>query len=149
MNIGLPEILLIAFVVLVLFGAKRIPELARAIGRASVEYRKAKSALATEGNDRPIGSSTVATIHVSKISPDYTDNVADEFRKGDLVRGKVISVKPSLQLTTKEPHLGVVRAQCGICKTELVPKGKKNLFCPKCKRSQPRKLADDYGDVVI
>ena len=28
-------------------------------------------------------------------------------------------------------------------------KGKKNLFCPKCKRSQPRKLADDYGDVVI
>ena len=107
------------------------------------------TALATEGNDRPIGSSTVATIHVSKISPDYTDNVADEFRKGDLVRGKVISVKPSLQLTTKEPHLGVVRAQCGICKTELVPKGKKNLFCPKCKRSQPRKLADDYGDVVI
>lgn len=107
------------------------------------------TALATEGNDRPIGSSTVATIHVSKISPDYTDNVADEFRKGDLVRGKVISVKPSLQLTTKEPHLGVVRAQCGMCKTELVPKGKKNLYCPKCKRSQSRKLADDYGDVVI
>ena len=51
MNIGLPEILLIAFVVLVLFGAKRIPELARAIGRASVEYRKAKSALANEGKE--------------------------------------------------------------------------------------------------
>ena len=98
---------------------------------------------------RVISSSTVATIHVSKISPDYTDNVADEFRKGDLVRGRVISVKPSLQITTKDPHLGVIRAQCGICKTELVPKGKKNLFCPKCKRSQPRKLADDYGDVKI
>jgi exosome complex component CSL4 len=36
-----------------------------------------------------------------------------------------------------------------MCKTELVPKGKKNLYCPKCKRSQSRKLADDYGDVVI
>jgi exosome complex component CSL4 len=107
------------------------------------------TAIATEGTSRDIGSSTVATIHVSKISPDYTDNVADEFRKGDLVRGRVISVKPSLQLTTKEPHLGVVRAQCGICKTELVPKGKGNLSCPKCRRSQPRKLADDYGDVKI
>ena len=107
------------------------------------------TAIASDKTQRVISSSTVATIHVSKISPDYTDNVADEFRKGDLVRGRVISVKPSLQITTKDPHLGVIRAQCGICKTELVPKGKKNLFCPKCKRSQPRKLADDYGDVKI
>ncbi|MCQ2070165.1 MAG: exosome complex RNA-binding protein Csl4 [archaeon] len=106
------------------------------------------TAIATEGTCREIGSSTVATIHVSKISPEYTDNVADEFRKGDLVRGRVISVKPSLQITTKEPHLGVIRAQCGICKTELVKKGK-DLHCPKCRRSQPRKLADDYGNVKI
>ncbi|MCQ2079351.1 MAG: exosome complex RNA-binding protein Csl4 [archaeon] len=107
------------------------------------------TAIATEGTSRDIGSSTVATIHVSKISPDYTDNVADEFRKGDLVRGKVISVKPSLQITTKEAHLGVIRAQCGICKSELVPKGNKALTCPKCRKTQPRKLADDYGDVKI
>ncbi len=107
------------------------------------------TALVKEGTERDIASSTVATIHVSKISPDYTDNVSNEFRKGDLVRGKVISVKPSLQLTTKEPHLGVVRSQCGICKTELVRKGKNNVLCPKCKRSQTRKLADDYGDVEI
>ncbi|MCQ2085439.1 MAG: exosome complex RNA-binding protein Csl4 [archaeon] len=107
------------------------------------------TAIAAEGTDRSIGSSTVATIHVSKISPDYTDNVAEEFRKGDLVRGRVISVKPSLQITTKDAHLGVIRAQCGICKTELKAKGNKNLYCPKCRRSQPRKLADDYGDVKI
>ena len=107
------------------------------------------TAIASDKTQRVISSSTVATIHVSKISPDYTDNVADEFRKGDLVRGRVISVNPSLQITTKDPHLGVIRAQCGNCKTELVPKGKKNLVCPKCKRSQPRKLADDYGDVKI
>ena len=107
------------------------------------------TALIREGTCRAIASSTVATIHVSKISPDYTDSVSGEFRKGDLVRARVIGVKPSLQLTTKDAHLGVVRAQCGICKTELVPKGKKNLFCPKCKRSQPRKLADDYGDVKL
>lgn len=107
------------------------------------------TAIAKDGTCRDIGSSTVATIHVSKISPDYTDNVSEEFRKGDLVRGKVISVKPSLQITTKEPHLGVIRAQCGICKTELVAKGNKALTCPKCRKTQPRKLADDYGNVKI
>lgn len=51
MHIGIYEILLIAFVVLVLFGAKRIPELARAFGRASVEYKKAKEALSKEGRE--------------------------------------------------------------------------------------------------
>lgn len=51
MHIGLTEVLLIAFVVLVLFGAKRIPELARAFGRASVEYKKAKEAIAKEGGE--------------------------------------------------------------------------------------------------
>ncbi|MBQ9727432.1 MAG: twin-arginine translocase TatA/TatE family subunit [Kiritimatiellae bacterium] len=51
MHIGLPEILLIVFVALLLFGAKRIPELARAFGRASHEYKKAKEAIANEGKD--------------------------------------------------------------------------------------------------
>jgi len=106
------------------------------------------TAVAVDGRRREIGSSTDATLHVSKISPDYTENVSDEMRKGDLFRAKVIGVKPSLQLITKDPHLGVVRAQCGICKTELVRRGK-NLYCPKCQRSQSRKLADDYGDVKI
>ena len=106
------------------------------------------TALCKEGTARSISSSTVATIHVSKISPDFTNDVSQEFRKGDLIRGKVIGIKPSLQLTTKEPHLGVVRALCGTCKNQLIPK-KGNLYCPKCRTSAPRKLADDYGDVKI
>ena len=51
MHIGVTEILLIVCFVLIVFGAKRIPELARAIGRASVEYKKAKNALAEEGKE--------------------------------------------------------------------------------------------------
>lgn len=49
MSLGTTEILLIVVVVLLLFGAKRIPELARAFGRASSEYKKAKEAIANEG----------------------------------------------------------------------------------------------------
>ena len=104
--------------------------------------------LCKEGTERRIGSETYATIHVSKISSGYTDDVSKELRKGDLIRAMVTGVKPSLQLTTKDDHLGVIRSLCGKCKTELVRKGKA-LYCPKCERTMPRKLADDYGDVVL
>ncbi|HJH04695.1 MAG TPA: twin-arginine translocase TatA/TatE family subunit [Victivallis vadensis] len=35
--------------ILIVFGAKRIPELARAFGRASYEFKKVKNALSAEG----------------------------------------------------------------------------------------------------
>jgi len=105
--------------------------------------------LCKDGTSRRIGNETYGTIHVSKISPNYTDDVSKELRKGDLIRARVTGIKPSLQLTTKDEHLGVIRSYCGRCKTELIRKGKTSLFCTKCERTLPRKLADDYGDVVI
>lgn len=39
-NVNLPEILLILAVVLLLFGGKKLPELARALGRSVKEFRK-------------------------------------------------------------------------------------------------------------
>ncbi len=51
MSLGLPEIILIVLFVLLVFGAKRIPELARALGRASYEFKKAKADLANESKE--------------------------------------------------------------------------------------------------
>ena len=49
MAIGFTEILVIIIFVLIIFGAKRIPELAKALGRASYEFKKAKETLRSEG----------------------------------------------------------------------------------------------------
>lgn len=40
MNIGLPEILLIVFIAFLLFGARKLPEAARSIGRALTEFKR-------------------------------------------------------------------------------------------------------------
>jgi sec-independent protein translocase protein TatA len=39
-NIGATEIILIVLVILLLFGAKKIPELARGIGKGMSEFKK-------------------------------------------------------------------------------------------------------------
>jgi sec-independent protein translocase protein TatA len=39
-SLGIPEILLILAVVLLLFGAKKLPEMARSLGRSSNEFKK-------------------------------------------------------------------------------------------------------------
>jgi sec-independent protein translocase protein TatA len=39
---GFPELIIILLVVLVLFGAKRLPDLARSLGSSLNEFRKAK-----------------------------------------------------------------------------------------------------------
>ena len=104
--------------------------------------------VAKAGVDRTVGGETYATIHVSKISQGYTDDVGKELRKGDIIRARVTGTKPSLQLTTKDNHLGVIKSLCSRCKTVMVRKGN-NLFCPECRYSTPRKLADDYGDIKL
>lgn len=50
MSLGITEILLIMTVILLLFGAKRIPELARAFGKAKSEFERAKTNIQNETN---------------------------------------------------------------------------------------------------
>ena len=51
MSLGITEIILILIVVVVLFGGKKLPELARGIGKAQAEYKKAKEAIEDEVNE--------------------------------------------------------------------------------------------------
>ena len=51
-NIGGPEILIILVVVLLLFGAKKLPELARSIGASAKEFKKGVEDGADEDEDQ-------------------------------------------------------------------------------------------------
>jgi sec-independent protein translocase protein TatA len=47
-NLGGPDLIFILLIVLVLFGAKKLPELARGMGQAIKEFQKAKDDFSTE-----------------------------------------------------------------------------------------------------
>ena len=51
-NIGGPEILIILVVVLLLFGAKKLPDLARSIGASAKEFKKGVEDGADEDEDQ-------------------------------------------------------------------------------------------------
>jgi len=48
MSLGFGEILVIMFIVLLLFGAKKLPELARGLGQGMREFRKATTEIQDE-----------------------------------------------------------------------------------------------------
>ena len=47
-GLGMPEILMILFIVILLFGAKKIPELARGLGRGIREFKDASKEIRSE-----------------------------------------------------------------------------------------------------
>jgi sec-independent protein translocase protein TatA len=47
-NFGGPDLIIILLIILVLFGAKKLPELARGIGQAVKEFQKAKDEFSDE-----------------------------------------------------------------------------------------------------
>jgi sec-independent protein translocase protein TatA len=48
MNLGGPDLIVILLIILVLFGAKKLPELARGMGSAIKEFQKAKDEFTDE-----------------------------------------------------------------------------------------------------
>ena len=48
MNLGMPEIIVICIAVLVLFGAKKIPEFAQGLGKGIREFKKAMNSTEEE-----------------------------------------------------------------------------------------------------
>ena len=52
-GIGGPELLIILVIILLLFGAKKLPELAKGLGKSMKEFKKAAELLDDIINDQP------------------------------------------------------------------------------------------------
>jgi len=72
-SIGWSEIIVILLVVLLLFGSKRIPELARALGKASHEFKRAKESILREGEELIDEAERTAAVE-EKASPAADEN---------------------------------------------------------------------------
>ncbi len=97
------------------------------------------------GKKRSISGDTNGTLRVSEIATSYVKEPSTEFTSGDIIRAKITQVKPSLQLTTKDKNLGVIKSNCSNCKQVLYKKGN-ILECNNCGNKERRKLAVDYGE---
>lgn len=53
MNIGAPELILILVILLLLFGARRLPEIGRSLGKSLGEFKKGMEEARKELEDRP------------------------------------------------------------------------------------------------
>ena len=100
------------------------------------------------GKNRAVSGDTNATIHVKEIATGYVKDASTEFRVGDFVRAKVIQVKPSLQLATKDRDLGAIKALCVKCRHSLIKKGN-TLECENCGNKENRRISQDYGQIDL
>ena len=68
MRIGVHELLLILVIILILFGAKNIPELAKGLGTGLREFRKATKEI--ESDDEKSASLNASTITQGAVTDD-------------------------------------------------------------------------------
>ncbi len=99
---------------------------------------------AVREREREVANREEGTIHISKISDGFVSDVKKCFKQRDVIKARVIQVKPSLQLTTAGDDLGVIQAYCSKCREKLARSGR-NLKCPSCLNIEERELSELYG----
>ncbi len=86
-------------------------------------------------------------IPISEVKRGFVKNMREEFRVGDMVKVKIISIEQfTVTLTTRASDLGVVKAFCVQCRHPLTLK-KGVLVCENCGNVERRKISIEYGKV--
>jgi exosome complex component CSL4 len=84
-------------------------------------------------------------IPISYITDERIKDVHDYFRIGDIILAKTLNNTNPYTLTTKEPPLGVVYAECARCGAPLRPISNKAMKCPACGNVESRKVSTLAG----
>ncbi len=100
--------------------------------------------LRIEGKERQLATRENGAIHISNMDSKPVSNPKMVYKAMELVRARVIQAGPSIQLSTAEHELGILKAYCRRCRNVLVIKGE-GLWCPRCNIREERKIAENYG----
>ncbi len=92
-GLGPTELIIIAVIILLLFGAKRIPEIGKGIGGAIREFKKVKKEISKEPDDNNRGSNNASAKDAS--SSDLEAKVVEK------VLEQVPEVKKAVEITKK------------------------------------------------
>jgi len=74
-GIGMPELLVILVVALLVLGPKRLPDIARSLGRGIAEFRKASSDLRNAVSPEPPTQPPVYTPRIPEAPPPQTEEL--------------------------------------------------------------------------
>jgi len=74
-GIGMPELLVILVVALLVLGPKRLPDIARSLGRGIAEFRKASSDLRNAVSPEPPPQPPVYTPRIPEAPPPQTEEL--------------------------------------------------------------------------
>lgn len=120
----------------------RVEEIRGQVANVTVGFMRGRE-------DRRLPSSGNGVVHISKIRDEYVEEVGQEFKPGDIVRARVISVgRGSIKLSTMDDNLGILVALCSECHNVLNQENSK-LKCPYCGNVESRKISNDYRQGIL
>ncbi|MGE5599340.1 MAG: twin-arginine translocase TatA/TatE family subunit [Bacteroidota bacterium] len=137
MGLGIQEILLILVLVLIFFGADKIPQLARSLGKGMSEFRRAQQEfqdeLAAAGSESVPAGQTPASAEHDPSEAQRTGREDGEASQvicpgcqGRTVRGSLYCSQCGQRLTPE--------VICGLCHRRLQLEER---FCPNCGQARP------------
>ena len=80
----------------------------------------------------------------------YMKCMSEAVRSGDLVKVEVSKIaRGGIDVAMKANDLGVIKAFCSSCRQAMVLRKDNKLFCSNCNKSEPRKIASSYLEVMV
>jgi TatA/E family protein of Tat protein translocase len=126
-NIGLPELLIIVAIALIVFGPNKLPELARAFGRAMREFRKAteevKESFEAETRDLEEIKHTISGNHLSTLLEETSTAVEAVPAETGHEAAPSERSSPSIESSSPEAISTTVKEEEDTKQTSQEPKG--------------------------